>query len=276
MAKRWTKEEEDFYRAELWELYVTQNQTADEIAPILRLNRSSVCKRLRRLGIQTCPANKPHYLNRRSDIILPEAYSDDIAEFFGILLGDGSLTPRHVCVTLGNKEEQYANYVRELCRKVFGAAPAIRIGAEGYVTLQLSSSVASSWLISEGLAYNKVKAQVDVPRWIFSRRSYMNCLVRGFFDTDGSIYKLKFGIQLSFTNRSKPLLTSLQHILRVLGYRVSAISTYCFYITRISHIKRFFEEIRPRNERHLKRYEMISKSYMAMPRRYSVGGGNGL
>ncbi len=91
MARRWTKKEEDFYRKELRELYVVQNKTAGEIAKLLNLYESSVCKRLRRLGIPTCPQDKPNYLNRRRDITIPQAYSDDLAEFFGIMLGSNLL-----------------------------------------------------------------------------------------------------------------------------------------------------------------------------------------
>ncbi len=89
----------------------------------------------------------------------------------------------------------------------------------------------------------------------------MTRFARGFFDTDGSIYKLRFGIQLNFTNHSKPLRISLQKLLRLLGYRVSEISGPRFYITRISDIERFFAEVQSRNEKHLSRYLLILQSY---------------
>lgn len=38
MARRWTTEEEDFYREELLELYVRQNKTINEVGAILSIS----------------------------------------------------------------------------------------------------------------------------------------------------------------------------------------------------------------------------------------------
>ncbi len=260
MARRWIKEEEDFYRAQLVELYIEQNKTAEEIAGILMLSRSSVCKRLKRLNIPSNRQDKPRYLNRRRDITIPK-YSNNLAEFFGILLGDGNLTSAHIAVTLGNKELLYANHVMQLYKILFGPLPKIYISPDGYMMVYLCSTEISRWLMREGMVCNKVRAQVDVPRWIFDQESYMRHFVRGFFDTDGSVYKLRFGIQLSFTNRSAPLLVSLQKLLKQLKYRVSEISDFKFYITRIADVERFFNEIQPRNEKHLERFQIILQLY---------------
>ena len=75
------------------------------------------------------------------------------------------------------------------------------------------------------------------------------------FDTDGSVYKLKFGIQISFSNRSQPLLCSFRKMLVLLDYQPSRISGPRVYLTRIPDIKRFFEEIKPKNTKHVKRFE---------------------
>ena len=83
----------------------------------------------------------------------------------------------------------------------------------------------------------------------------MKAFLRGFFDTDGSVYKLKFGIQLSFTNKSMPLLTALQKALFELQYKPSEISSWKIYLTRKEDIKRFFSEIKPQNKKHLDRFK---------------------
>lgn len=82
----------------------------------------------------------------------------------------------------------------------------------------------------------------------------MKKFLRGFFDTDGSVYKLKFGIQISFTNFSVPLLKSLQKMLIELGYKPSRISANKVYLTQIKDVKRFFEEITPANPKHQRRF----------------------
>ncbi len=117
-------------------------------------------------------------------------------------------------------------------------------------------------MISEGLVFNKVKSQVDVPKWIFSNEEFMKRFLRGFFDTDGSIYKLRYGIQISFKNYSHPLLKSLQKMLSGLGYKPSRISSHSVYVTRVSDVVRFFEEIQPANIKHKKRYDAFIKQCM--------------
>jgi hypothetical protein len=146
------------------------------------------------------------------------------AEFFGMMLGDGHLSHFQINVYLGSVK-------------------------------------ATQWLQNEGLVFDKVKSQVDAPTWIFEKESYMKHCLRGFFDTDGSIYELKFGIQISLTNYSIPLLMSLQQMLIALEYNVSAISSHRLYLTKISDVERFFTEIAPQNPKHNERFEKFIAGY---------------
>ena len=114
-------------------------------------------------------------------------------------------------------------------------------------------------ILKEGLVYKKVKSQVNMPNWIFSRREFMEAFLRGFFDTDGSVYSLRFGIQISFTNRSIPILQALQRMLEKLEYNPSKVSGFHLYITRREEINRFFQEVRPRNSKHQKRFVEFQK-----------------
>ncbi len=264
MARRWTKSEEEKFRKELFGLYVLQNKTISEIASILNLGSyQTVYDRLKRLGIETCRNKKSHANNMRSDIVLP-SHSGDFAELLGILLGDGSITRYQIWVTLGTKELSYAKYVQVLIRRVFGGTPKVTIRKTGYTDVCLGSTMAAKFLFEEGLVRNKVLAQVDVPMWIFERDEYMKRFLRGFFDTDGSIYKLRHGTQISLTNYSLPLLTSLQKMLKILRYHPSAISSHKVYITRIPEIERFFCEITPANPKHKLRYRNYLGTYASI------------
>jgi len=111
------------------------------------------------------------------------------------------------------------------------------------------------YLQADGFVTNKVKEQVDIPRWIFERPEWMNSFVRGFFDTDGSVYRLRFGKQVSFTNKSLSLLISLHKILIALGYNPSAISANRIYLTRRGNLDKFFSEVKPANTKHCRRYQ---------------------
>ena len=175
------------------------------------------------------------------------------------MLGDGRLSPTQIIVTLGNKEKDYVLYVKNKIQNIFFASPKISIRKQGYHDVYLGSVILSKWLKKEGLVHNKVKSQVGVPKWIFSNKKYCEAFLRGFFDTDGSVYKLKFGIQISFTNRSLPILESLQKILFKLEYKVSSISSCKIYITKKEDIVRFFKDIKPKNIKHLTRFNIFNK-----------------
>ena len=79
--------------------------------------------------------------------------------------------------------------------------------------------------------------------------------MRGFFDTDGSWYKLRWGSQIAFNNKSQPLLSSARNMLLLLGYSASRAVGYKVYLTKKKDIERFFKEIQPHNIKHLQRFE---------------------
>lgn len=271
MAKRWTKQEENKYRSELFYLYVKQNKSLREVSKVLSVSEKTIFKRLGRLGIKTQPYLKKNYLKKRTDIKIPHKYSKDLAEFFGIMLGDGHVSHFQVVVSLGNKEEKYAKYVKLLIKKIFKTNVEISLRGGGYRDVYLGSVDITSWLLKQGLVSNKVKSQVDVPKWIFSNNNYMKCFLRGLFDTDGSVYKLKYGIQISFCNRSLPILKSLQLMLKKLEYNPSSISLYNMYLTRRGDVKRFFEDIKPSNPKHVSRYLKIVSNLRRSDSGYSRG-----
>lgn len=260
MARRWTKKEEDKYRSELSDLYVKQNKSLREVSKVLGISEQAIFRRLGRLDIKTQPHLKKNYLKKRTDVKIPNKYSEDLAEFFGIMFGDGHISHFQVVVSLGNKEKRYARYVRLLIKKIFKTNVKISLRNNGYRDVYLGSVDITSWLLKKGLVHNKVKSQVDVPLWIFQKNNFMKRFLRGFFDTDGSVYKLKYGIQMSFCNRSLPLLKSLQFMLKKLEYNPSCISLYNMYLTRRLDVKRFFEEVKPSNPKHVSRYLEIKNN----------------
>jgi len=170
------------------------------------------------------------------------------------MLGDGHVSHFQVVVSLGTKEEKYAKYVKLLIQRIFSTNVKISVNKKGHRDVYLGSVDITSWLLKQGLVHNKVKSQVDVPRWIFSKNNFTKRFLRGFFDTDGSVYKLKYGIQISFCNRSFPILKSLQLMLKKLEYSPSSISLYNMYLTKRGDVERFFTEIKPSNFKHVNRY----------------------
>lgn len=252
MPNRWTTLEEKSKRVELVRLYAKENKPIGEIARVLNLAETSVYDRLIRLGIPVLRSQKPKFNNRRTDIVIPKN-SANLAEFVGCLLGDGHLAPTQVMVTLG-KKDRYADYVVKMIEDLFGIVPKQIFSRDGDCTVYFGSTEAVKWLKEMGLAQNKVKSQVDVPRWILKSRDFMRAVLRGLFDTDGSVYKLRWGMQISFCNHSFPLIRSVRKMLIILGFSPSKISGYNIYLTRKDDTDKFFQEIGFGNGKHTKRY----------------------
>lgn len=234
------------------------------------LAEQTVYGRLVHLGIPTQRHLKERFNNTSRKVVIPSIYTKELAEFFGIMLGDGHISPTQVVVTLGAKEGRYVTHVAGLMKSLFKTEPKILtrnvVQRESkYHDVYFGSVRAVQWLMKEGLVSNKVKSQVDIPTWVFSQTDFMRAFMRGFFDTDGSFYKLRFGFQISLTNHSIPLLRSLQRLLIALGYSPSRISGYHVYLTRRNDVRRFFREIAPNNPKHARRFHEMTRNAQVVP-----------
>ena len=108
--------------------------------------------------------------------------------------------------------------------------------------------------------------------WVFSRPEFMAAYLRGLFDTDGTVYKLRWGMQISFKSKSAPLLVSTRQMLLNLGFSPSRVSADAVYLTKKADVILFFEEVRPHNPKHLKRFEAFCRlQYKMKMGRYQSG-----
>lgn len=270
MPIRWTIRQENRNRAQLIELYVKQNKTIFEVADMLGLSCSGVEYRLKRLKIPFIRARKQKFNNKK--LICFPTYSKRLAEFFGILLGDGHLSIKtgQVFITINaENDDGYATYLQLLIKDLF----EINVG---FFRIKKSPRVLNVFVTSVDLvkylnkcgliSTNKVKDQVNVPAWIFSHPDYIKGFLKGFFDTDGSIYKLRFGVQMSFTNKSLPLLKSIHRMLLDLGFHPSKISqNKNIYLTRRVDLRKYIVEISFGNIKHRLRalkYGILGEAYI--------------
>ena len=73
---------------------------------------------------------------------------------------------------------------------------------------------------------NKIKQQIDIPQWIYSRISFQKACMRGLMDTDGCIFSERHKIKgklycyprLSLVSASAPLRQSVCSILEKLDF----------------------------------------------------------
>lgn len=131
--------------------------------------------------------------------------------------------------------------LQDLLERLFHFRPrvtAVRYGST--VDLYMTSAYFVRELRRIGLySSNKVRDQVGIPDWIFSAPEHQKRFLRGFFDTDGSIYRLKHfnAVQMSFSNLSVPLLEGTRQLLLGLAYHPSRVSGHSVYLTRREDIK---------------------------------------
>ena len=184
--------------------------------------------------------------------------SHDLAEFFGIMLGDGGLTHFQCVVYLNSETDQdFAYFVKGLVKELFNLdAQIYASGSEKVWRVSISSVDLVKYLTHKGLSVgNKVHLQVDVPLWIKSRSVYIKACLRGLIDTDGCFVLHKYKVngkqyvypKIAFTNRSMPLLNFVYEALKNLGYTPKRSYKYQIWLHNQQEVLRYLEEVGTRN-----------------------------
>lgn len=222
---------------------------------------------------------------RTKEINIPEE-SEKLAEFYGIMLGDGnsyrtkyykSRTQKRGVYSIKiigdsrHDKEYFINYVKPLIESLFeivvrsGKFKPKNIGgfnSKNGMFLGAESVQLVSFLEKKGFKPgNKIKNKVGIPKWIKNNKRYLRACLRGIFDTDGSIYKLtnQSSIQINFTNYNIQLLEDVFNSLIFLGINPSKISMGCkIYITKRSELRKFLKLISFSNYKHLKKVKKLN------------------
>ena len=169
--------------------------------------------------------------NLRKNISKPKN-STALAEFVGIILGDGSIKNNQAVITLHKKDSRhYILFVCNMIKRLFSINPAVYYAQsnkhKNVADITVSSISFIDFLISKGLKKgHKVKQQVGVPRWIKINKNFSRYCIRGLIDTDGCVYLHNhksnghdcFNIGLNFSNKSTPLLKFMYGTLTNLNF----------------------------------------------------------
>jgi hypothetical protein len=187
----------------------------------------------------------------------------DLAEFIGIMMGDGTMSTYHIGITLNAIDDaEYAIFVTKLIKKLFNVHPKIyKRKNKNAVVITVARKLLVEHLHSLGLPIgNKIKQGLDIPKWILDSPEFAKSCLRGLVDTDGSVfthtYRSKMKIyrykKISFTSASPTLLISVQKILTQNNIR-SHISKSNLRIGSKTCVERYFSYISSNNTKHLKR-----------------------
>jgi hypothetical protein len=199
----------------------------------------------------------------RKSISCP-AESELLAEFIGIMLGDGGMSKQQAIVSLNGKTEAaYGTFVKKIMFDLFGILPTInyRKDSELYITATGRNLV--EFLLGKGLKIgNKINQQVGVPDWILRNKEYVKACLRGLIDTDGGVYfhtHVTKGIKyrhlgLCFTSYSKLLLAFVHNELLNLGLGPRIYEKGRVYIYDRNYIKKYFDMVGSHNSHHIERF----------------------
>lgn len=202
-------------------------------------------------------------LNNKKTVTLPTTHTIELAEFFGILLGDGSVTKYYTRVYLNLiADKGYEKVVIHLIKKLFSNTKICLMERpkRGTREIQISSIEVCNYFKKIGF----IPEVRSIPSWIIENPLFIKATIRGLFDTEGSIGFKKFvgknGTyiykQLTFTNKNKPLLDFMQNSLENLNYTPTKNSSRNIYISNKKDIERYFKEIGTSNPKLEKKMKM--------------------
>ena len=207
-------------------------------------------------------------IGKTKKVILP-VRSADIAEWVGIVSGDGGMTNYQITITSHSVDDrEYQQFLVKFIYKLFGvhASTAINRNYKA-VSTRVSRKLLVDYCVSRlGLRTgNKVRRQIGIPSWIKKggRDTFISCL-RGLFDTDGSVYYHKYKVnskpysytKMAFTSASSKLVDDVWWLLSKAGI-ISRISRNHkdVVIDSKEMVKKYFDTIGTNNPKHLKRYQ---------------------
>lgn len=201
----------------------------------------------------------------RSKKIVSPAKTKELAELFGIILGDGGVTKYQLIITL-NRHTDHGYYLttKRLIEQLFNIKCSV-IYKGNCVLIVVNSVNVVVFLIKRGLRLgNKVLNQIDVPEWIKKNDHFSRRCIRGLVDTDGCIYFEKHrykertykNICLNFSNRSVPLLKFVYEFLNRQGIKVKL--NRCSVKVGIKEdVKKYFELIGSSNPKHMDKCQFL-------------------
>lgn len=184
--------------------------------------------------------------------------SEELAEFIGIMLGDGGLTYFQCTIYINSlTEQEYAKYIKNMIKRLFNYEINInKKKKENVLILGISGVNIVKYLKGIGLSLgNKVKLQVGVPDWIWEKDVYIKACLRGLIDTDGCFFQHRYTInkkeyqyyKMCFSNKSEPLLDFVKKGLEKLGFHPKRTYISDVWLHNQNEVKKYLKEIKTHN-----------------------------
>lgn len=206
-------------------------------------------KRARKYNFCSVICSNSFNKNGLIDIKLPPE-NEELAEFVGILLGDGYVSKYQTSVILNSiADKDYILYVVNLISKLF---PKVKISLikrknDKALDIRFNSIIISKYFIEMGIvANNKI-----IPQWILNDNNFKIACLRGLFDTEGSISfkvyegkeKVSVYKQLNFRNTNSEIIVFARDALISLGFDPTMTLKHSIYLSNNISIANFREKV---------------------------------
>jgi len=188
-----------------------------------------------------------------------------LAEFMGIMMGDGGMSKYQICITLHHiDDKEYSRFVVGLIKKLFNIVPAVyHRPALSVFEIVVSRVELVNYLHLLGLPIgNKVRQKFDIPDWIRQNSKFQVACVRGLVDTDGSIFNHAYKVKnrqysykkLCFASASEPLRNSVFNIMTSSGLSPHLAGSRDVRLDSKKDMELYLKIFGSHNPKHLKRY----------------------
>jgi len=149
-----------------------------------------------------------------------------LAEFIGIILGDGHIDKNEIEITLEHPTElEYAQYIQNLIYSLFRYKTSIKLKPRNALRIRVYSREIVRKIQSLGLPHgNKIKNNIDIPNFVKKDKTLLKFCIRGLVDTDGGFFFKQKGYHrliIEFKNLSPALLNSFAWGIHELGFTPS-------------------------------------------------------
>ncbi len=196
------------------------------------------------------------------EISIPKK-DNKLAEFIGIMLGDGNIYVSvkdgiyQIKVTTNSvtDREYLLNFVKPLFEGLFKVKGNITFEKKRKgINLRVASMKIVLFLNSLGLpSGDKIYNQVTIPKWIKINRGLLIACLRGLFDTDGTVFhpnKNSENWVIGFKNYNLGLLKEVRESLILFGFHPTNITGKAIFITRKEEARLFTQKIGFNNPKH--------------------------
>lgn len=217
-------------------------------------------------------------------VILTTEHSVEMAEFLGILCGDGhcyelpskGIYQVRIFGHLKDEHDYMTEYVFGLFKKLFNIEPAVYFRKRQNVII-LSKQSKDLVHTVKNLGFkqgNKTTNGISIPPWIFENQNFLKSFIRGLIDTDGCVYpktKNHKTPTIWFTSASPNLRNSFNKAVQSLGFpfskwtkRKNMNGQQCS-MGNAGQVLRYYSEIGFSNEKHITRFQRFCNAPIVQP-----------